>query len=575
MYPRATACLLRSNCTSPLQNSLAAALKNHGAFKHMSTPSKGLEYVEVDAQAVLVPPHWVLPLLEEIDNAANLAKEEKGITLNAEKIALLLTPGPSTLVSEVRKSRNGKQSAGTDDGAEVSSLDAVRHMQRIYLSKAIARRKASNATTGARPVVLSRLYRNLYKHSSELYRMRDPKHSALVPLVEAALTIMRLSCERWFGLVGVYVGYLIFLDPPPVARKLITVVARLSRVFQRGILLSFPAVCWAYGAGMVFSSFASVIFWTGPVLRAVEQLRSVATEVQPQEWHPATPQELDRMGSSCAICWGSLTAAPGDGAPASMPTDAAQGHGAIGGGVNASAQGPVQPIGGVRGASAAMGLPCSHAYHRQCLLEWLQACYSQSRTAICPMCQVEVPLQVRYRVPLTTGGPPGANAGADGGGGGRGDGGAVGEGVLHRRERGIPGLDALVEVLHEDFQHRFEQPIGPLHFAAEGGEVEVAQAEGQQEGPPPDAPPLVAAVAHGGDEADANDTAVGANNSPAANVSRREQEEVMLGSSEQVQVAGSGSGAGGALPVEGDRPRERRRRGLLHRLFNRRRPRIQ
>ena len=27
------------------------------------------------------------------------------------------------------------------------------------------------------------------------------------------------------------------------------------------ILLSFPAVCWIYGAGFIFSAFVSVIFW--------------------------------------------------------------------------------------------------------------------------------------------------------------------------------------------------------------------------------------------------------------------------------------------------------------------------
>lgn len=29
------------------------------------------------------------------------------------------------------------------------------------------------------------------------------------------------------------------------------------------VLYSFPAICWAYGAGPLFSSFVSLVFWTG------------------------------------------------------------------------------------------------------------------------------------------------------------------------------------------------------------------------------------------------------------------------------------------------------------------------
>jgi hypothetical protein len=61
----------------------------------------------------------------------------------------------------------------------------------------------------------------------------------------------------------VFAGYLLFRDPPPAARCAIVAVARLSHLFQRAILYAFPAVCWSYGAGFVFSSFVSVIFWTG------------------------------------------------------------------------------------------------------------------------------------------------------------------------------------------------------------------------------------------------------------------------------------------------------------------------
>ena len=43
----------------------------------------------------------------------------------------------------------------------------------------------------------------LHKHASELRRMRDPEHRALIPLVEASLALMRLSCENFFSLAAV------------------------------------------------------------------------------------------------------------------------------------------------------------------------------------------------------------------------------------------------------------------------------------------------------------------------------------------------------------------------------------
>lgn len=36
----------------------------------------------------------------------------------------------------------------------------------------------------------------MHKHAMELRKMADPEHMHLVPLIEAALAIMRLSCEK-------------------------------------------------------------------------------------------------------------------------------------------------------------------------------------------------------------------------------------------------------------------------------------------------------------------------------------------------------------------------------------------
>ena len=143
------------------------------------------------------------------------------------------------------------------------------------------------------------LCRNVAKHGRELARMQHPRHRELVCVVEAALAVMRLSCERYFVLLSVLATYLLFRDRVPrPARQLIRLNHQLCRLFQRVshclsccrayysqlqplllrpgssqarltmvpallqvILLSFPAVCWIYGAGFIFSAFVSVIFW--------------------------------------------------------------------------------------------------------------------------------------------------------------------------------------------------------------------------------------------------------------------------------------------------------------------------
>ncbi|KAL4437436.1 hypothetical protein ABPG75_004575 [Micractinium tetrahymenae] len=299
------------------------------------------------------------------------------------------------------------------------------------------------------------LYRVLYKHCAELERMRSPEHHRLIPLVEASLAIMRLSCERFFSLLAVFLGFLLFRDPPPAAQVAIRVVAAFAAVFQRMVLYSFPAICWAYGAGALFSCFVSVVFWTGPLVRAVERVRNAATSVQPRRWHSATGAEVERMGGQCAICWGDMPAA-GSAAAASPPPPTAgaaatearseqQPPGAESTGVAAEPV-PAQPAEGGSGpgsaaasgggpGGAAMSLPCGHAFHKECLQQWLQQCYGQARAATCPMCQASIPLRVRYRMPWHQQADAQAQAEE-----------AAGPGAAAAAE-GIPGLAALALAL--------------------------------------------------------------------------------------------------------------------------------
>jgi hypothetical protein len=52
-------------------------------------------------------------------------------------------------------------------------------------------------------------------------------------------------------------------------------------VVRQVILYSFPAVCWLYGAGFIFSTFVSIVFWGASVQFLWESLRKHSTIVRP------------------------------------------------------------------------------------------------------------------------------------------------------------------------------------------------------------------------------------------------------------------------------------------------------
>jgi hypothetical protein len=98
--------------------------------------------------------------------------------------------------------------------------------------------------------------------------LQDPNHRLSVPLIEAALAVMRLSTEKFFVLLSLYVAFLLFRTPPPAVARLISITARVSNAFARMVLYTFPCVCWVYGAGFVFSSLVS-----GELVQTFEKVR--------------------------------------------------------------------------------------------------------------------------------------------------------------------------------------------------------------------------------------------------------------------------------------------------------------
>jgi len=79
-----------------------------------------------------------------------------------------------------------------------------------------------------------KLLDNLAKHTQEISRMQSSQYQDLTLCVEAALTIMRLSCEQYFTLISVFAAYLFFRQrPPPVARRVVWLNHRVSTIFKK------------------------------------------------------------------------------------------------------------------------------------------------------------------------------------------------------------------------------------------------------------------------------------------------------------------------------------------------------
>ncbi|DBA86614.1 TPA: hypothetical protein ACH3X1_005082 [Trebouxia sp. C0004] len=270
-----------------------------------------------------------------------------------------------------------------------------------------------------------KLLGNLAKHTQEISRMQSSQYQDLTLCVEAALTIMRLSCEQYFTLISVFAAYLFFRQrPPPVARRVIWLNHRVSTTFKKAILYSFPAICWLYGAGFLFSSFASLVFWGQPAAKLWERLRTRFTRVVPVGLQDANEAQIEQMNGNCAVCWSSMSITSAHSSSPSIP-EQAQAHtpreeeeeqaqhqalamqpqGFMEVPFNIQSTQMVDPLAGAEeedneealAADACKALPCGHAFHDSCIAKWLSQCHVQSRQPTCPMCNLVIKLEVSYQ----------------------------------------------------------------------------------------------------------------------------------------------------------------------------------
>eukprot|EP00892_Ulva_mutabilis_P011458 jgi/Ulvmu1/8685/UM047_0025.1 len=142
------------------------------------------------------------------------------------------------------------------------------------------------------------------KNSKELAKMRHGRHQRFALALELVLVAMRLSCEGFFVLAATYAAYLL-RAPPRLLAAAIRAMSSVSLLLQCALSI-FPAVCWVYGAGPIFSTFVSLVFWGAPAWAAYEFVADNLFSVVPQGMRRAGRAVQQRAGPQCVICWGAL-----------------------------------------------------------------------------------------------------------------------------------------------------------------------------------------------------------------------------------------------------------------------------
>lgn len=158
--------------------------------------------------------------------------------------------------------------------------------------------------------------------------MWNSRHRRFALALELVLVAMRLSCEGFFVLAATYAAYLL-RGPPRLLAAVIRAMSALSLTLQCALSV-FPAVCWVYGAGPIFSTFVSLVFWGAPAWAAYEFVAGNLFSIMPQGVRRAGRAVQERAGPQCAICWGAFEEDPETASEASSGSDVVCVHAADG-----------------------------------------------------------------------------------------------------------------------------------------------------------------------------------------------------------------------------------------------------
>lgn len=171
--------------------------------------------------------------------------------------------------------------------------------------------------------------------------MRTPDSRRATWAVTAFVVAVRLSYEGFFVALAALLAY-VFRRPAWLFGALVRAASAASFFAQAAMLTAFPIVCWAYGAGVVFSMFVTVVFWGFPAVLLAEEVAARTLAVTPAKLFRPTRAALERMAGCCPICWGALAAdstveEAGEAGDGWVPDDVSGATGTGGGAASSSA----------------------------------------------------------------------------------------------------------------------------------------------------------------------------------------------------------------------------------------------
>ena len=358
---------LKAVLSTPLEG---ADMNVLSAFQYIEQPdSPSLAEAVVEGAKVLGRKTTEEQMIQYLVRAAQ--SEKAALIAGKAKADVIITPFECSLLAYLAK----KGGINTQKPLQLRASAHPDDERIVWLRK----RQNAYLLDGQVDTTTVPLVRALHRHSVEIKAMRDAERRSHLPLIEVGLSIMRLTHEGWWGMITLFAFYIAFRDiPAQYGVAYVKAVSLLTSCFHTTVLLAFPAVCWAYGAGAAFSCLVSVMFWSRPLLLIHHILKDRSGVVHPRHWRSATEEEM-KQADTCAICWGALT-----------EEEEEEEEEEEGGSNEYNDAGEEEK-------DVAMSLPCCHCFHAHCLQQWAHQCWTTSQTPKCPMCQSAFEIKVELK----------------------------------------------------------------------------------------------------------------------------------------------------------------------------------